>query len=141
MSSFPVQELCEMVSDLEVKITDLEKKMKIIKILLRDHEMTNTFKMDGFFGNNEENVQILMNKEKSIALRYSSAMKISQNARKMHEALNEKMKDRQLTEPTPERLFSLFMNLNESKDLKGDLVEIEAIAAIAADCMMENLKY
>jgi hypothetical protein len=47
--------------------------------------------------------------------------------------------DRQVALEVKVKKVTKFANLNESKDLKSDLVEIEEIAAIAADFMMMKL--
>ena len=98
--------------------------------------------MDQFVNETEQNVLILMNSKQTLVQRYASAMNIARNARKIHESMNEKMKSRELKEPTPERLFELYTLIKnkQSVDIKGDLVEIEAIAAIASEYMMDVIK-
>ena len=86
--------------------------------------------------NLSEHVAILVDFNVDLLRRYSSAMRAAEIARARHESLKEIMKPRTMI-PTPEQILRLCAGLHNTADLKGDLVEIEACAALVAD-MIQN---
>ena len=78
-----------------------------------------------------QHIDVLVNTKKDLLSRHSSALKIAEIAKRRHECLPHSAK--RTMNPTPTKIQELCAGLSTTTDLKGDLVEIEACAALVAD--------